>query len=80
MTPTEKATQILNDMLFACRENEPVDGGYFTNKIKAKRCALVTVDEILKELKEVCKRYPITSSPFNYYEAVKNEIEKYDTN
>jgi len=40
----------------------------------AKQCALIAVDEILEELKEVGKRFPITSSPFNYYEQVKKEI------
>jgi hypothetical protein len=50
--------------------------GFIPHKHNAKTCALIAVDEILKELKEIGKRFPITSSPFNYYEQVKNEIEK----
>jgi hypothetical protein len=72
MTPKEKAEQLIYAFeAFTDEENE------FEF---AKQCALIAVDEILEELKEVGKRFPITSSPFNYYEQVKIEIENYEKN
>jgi len=69
MKPKEKA-----EHLYFKYHNLWING----NSIMAKQCALIAVDEILEELKEVGKRFPITLSPFNYYEQVKIEIENYE--
>jgi hypothetical protein len=68
MTPKEMAEQLVEKfMLWKFQKCE-------LTKKQAKQSALIAVDEILEELKEVGKRFPITSSPFNYYEEVKIEI------
>jgi hypothetical protein len=46
MKAKEKAKQLFDKYCYAIRENED-DDGYFTNTIKAKRCALIAVDELL---------------------------------
>jgi hypothetical protein len=59
MTPKEKAKQLIEAMAFSCRECD--------YEAKAKQCALIAVDEILK------------TNPYkarNYWQEVKTEIEK----
>lgn len=70
MTPKEKAIELFDKYCYAIRENED-DDGYFTNTINAKRCANITVDEILNEywLHDIKRR--------DWWQEVKQEIEKF---
>lgn len=82
MTPKEKAFELYkmyNNIIIDEVIEMKITYLLMTNKM-AKKAALIAVDEILEELKEVGKRFPITSSPFNYYEQVKIEIENYEKN
>jgi hypothetical protein len=68
MTPQQKAKELVEFMTFSCRECD-----YEAN---AKKCALITVDELL----EATKRYDYTLGPkpsYNdYWLKVKYQIEK----
>lgn len=58
MTPKEKAEELVERMAYSCRECD--------YEFKAKQCALIAVDEILK------------TNPYkarNYWTEVKQEIE-----
>jgi hypothetical protein len=59
MTPKEKAKELVEAMTFSCRECD--------YEAKAKQCALIAVDEMLKLFIPFAAPY--------YYE-VKKEIEK----
>jgi hypothetical protein len=61
MTPKEKAIQLVESMAFSCRECD--------YEAKAKQCALIVVDEIIKNGFNPQLQY-------NYWEEVKQEIEK----
>jgi hypothetical protein len=73
MTPKEKAKELFDKYCYAIRENED-DDGYFTNTINAKRCANITVDEIMKTISfsdNINFMYII-----DWWQEVKQEIEK----
>jgi hypothetical protein len=72
MTPKEKAKELFDKYCYAIRENED-DDGYFTNTINAKRCANITVDEILNANP---KEYGNIINAISYWQEVKQEIEK----
>ena len=68
MTPKEKAKELVDKF-----SNVPLLDSY-----EAKQCGLVAVDEMLDELSEIVM---VTSSTYiikhiNYYQEVKQEIEK----
>jgi hypothetical protein len=71
MTPQEKAKELFDKYCFAIRTEER-DSGYFTNVIYAKDCALIAVDEILKDKEEIDGMRIINDL---YWLAVKKEIE-----
>ncbi len=62
MTPKEKAIELIESMAFSCRECD--------YEVKAKQCALIAVDEILK--------VAFYSPPdcYNFYLNVKVELDK----
>jgi hypothetical protein len=62
-TPKEKAKELVEKMHI---ENDLI---FVMSKLQAKKCALITVDEILS-----CLDYP--SPQYTYYLAVNIEIEK----
>jgi hypothetical protein len=66
MTPKEKAKQLF----FKYRNLENKDS--FINNYNAKQCALIAVDEIVKQLEQ----YGYYKSLMTYWAAVKQEIEK----
>lgn len=73
MTPKEKAEQLF----FKYRNLENNDS--FINNYNAKQCALIAVDEILKSISYVnwLDEKSIDFKPFfNYWQEVKQEIEK----
>jgi hypothetical protein len=67
MTPKEKAKELVEAMAFSCRECD--------YEAKAKQCALITVDEILKCVNNPDEYYLMEYSIF-YWKEVKQEIEK----
>jgi hypothetical protein len=69
MTPKEKAKELVEAMAFSCRECD--------YESKAKQCALIAVEEILKEYREDYESinkdiYTI----YSWWQEVKNEINK----
>jgi hypothetical protein len=48
MTAKEKAKELFDKFCYAIRTEERTDG-YYTNIIHAKQCALIAVDELIKE-------------------------------
>jgi hypothetical protein len=70
MTPKEKAIELTNKFVFKSvfdmNQSELKEA-----RIKAKKCALIAVDEILEMIKRT-----IPNSPAQYqWQQVKNEIE-----
>jgi hypothetical protein len=76
MTPKEKAQELVEKMQYWVYDVEAVDGGGWDNcrlieksvKETAKQCALIAVDEILKQY------YKLTDE-HKYWQQVKTEIE-----
>jgi hypothetical protein len=62
MTPKQKAEQIVESMSYSCRECD--------YEAKAKQCALIAVDEILK----ICVD-SLGLNDLDYWQDVKEEIE-----
>ena len=67
MTPKEKAQELVNKYL-------PIVNGAIWVKPKIKECALITVNEILKENLELPDE-PETVIRYLFWQKVKNEIE-----
>jgi hypothetical protein len=67
MTPKEKARELVEAMAFSCRECD--------YESKAKQCALITVDEILKCVNNPDEYYLMEYSIF-YWKEVEQEINK----
>ena len=68
MTPQEKAVELLTKY----RRHLPVNT---VTDLEVKGCALIAVDEILKE-KEDCHKFECYGSSLEYWQEVKAEIEK----
>jgi hypothetical protein len=67
MTPKEKAKELFTNYLILFPEfYNDLEYGY--NDVKAKQCALIAVDEILKIIH--------TNMEDKYWQEVKREIEK----
>jgi hypothetical protein len=71
MTPKEKAKELFNK--YADEFN--FDSTYRNYKQQSKQCALIAVDEIIKEKKE-CSKYECYGKDLNFWQEVKKEIEK----
>jgi hypothetical protein len=68
MTPKEKAKELLWKYL-------PIlEGWKYEDSNKAKQCALIAVDEIIKQLTPI-EKAPNNKSAFLYWQEVKQEIE-----
>jgi len=73
MTAKEKAKELFTNYLILFPEfYNDLEYGY--NDVKAKQCALIAVNEILKE-KNGCSKYECYGQDINWKE-VKQEIEK----
>lgn len=71
MKPKEKAKELFNKYSFI-----KIIFGYDLPSDKAKECAIICVDEILKELGCAYNGAPITTNDHKeYWIAVKSEIE-----
>ena len=68
MTPKEKAKELVEAMAFSCRECD--------YEAKAKQCALITVDEILYLKHIVTLRRNMHEMELEFWDEVKQEIEK----
>lgn len=69
MTPKEKAVELYNNYY-----QHVADGAY--PELNAKQCALICVDEILKELDNFGNDDGYQFSRVEYYQQVKQEIEE----
>jgi hypothetical protein len=70
MTPKEKAKQLF-DKFCQTIATEKTDFGYYTNVIQAKQCALISVNELIKETS-----FEVPNIRQRYWLEVKQEIEK----
>ena len=68
MTPKEKAEELINKYIL----NTPV-GFHFDD---AKRCSLIAVDEILKEVDDYFLHQHCATDRYFFWKEVKQEIEK----
>jgi hypothetical protein len=72
MTPKEKAKELIEMFIFfASNEGTTEDGFIYSDEMQmfnAKQCALIAVDEILKEC--------LLQLKVEYWKQVKQEIEK----
>jgi arginine/lysine/ornithine decarboxylase len=71
MTPKEKAKELFDKMCLAIA-TESTEFGYYTNVVHAKKCALIAVEEILKN------NLILFEDSLNdiYWQEVEYEIEK----
>ena len=79
MTPNEKAHELVGKFIENTKEWSEIDG-YVIDKYRAKECALVTVDELIKNTKSM-NAYPPNfqiknSSVKEYWKEVKEEIKR----
>ena len=68
MTPKEKASRLVANFIKHSRAEKDIKPIQ-----SAKKCALIAVDEIIKNDKE---NYGINGFVFEYWQEVKQEIEK----
>ena len=71
MTPKEKAKELVDKFIEHTMDWDILDG-YVDDMLRAKQCALIAVDEIIKY---VLPRYQDFTFAL-YWEEVKKEIEK----
>ena len=69
MTPKEKAIELVNKFM------SYADSNHYGSIASAKQCALIAVDEILKENLELPDE-PETVVRYLFWQEVKQEIEK----
>jgi hypothetical protein len=65
MIPKERAKQLVESMLFSCRECD--------YEVKAKKCALILVDEILAIYYDDTES--MWANQLSYWHQIKQEIE-----
>jgi hypothetical protein len=68
MTPKEKADKLVNEM-YTCYQGH-------IDKYTAKQCALIAVDEIIKENDLFDRTDGYVQKRIDYWQEVKQEIEK----
>ena len=70
MTAKSKAEELVNKFKLNTGANTKI------NIYVAKQCALIAVDEIIKQEAERCLAYKETDKFVDYWQEVKQEIEK----
>jgi hypothetical protein len=70
MTPKQNAKELF-DKICQTIATEKTDFGYYTNVIQAKQCALILVNELIKETS-----FEVPNIRQRYWLEVKQEIEK----
>lgn len=73
MTPKEKAKELVDKFEPLTRQFDS-DEGWIINLQDAKQCAIIAVDEIVKEIYKY--NHSMTWELNNYWQSVKEEIEK----
>lgn len=79
MTPKEKAIELIEQFMEHTVEWDKIKEIAFDSKFHSKQCALIAVDEIQQLIKNLstCKsRFIYIIHEMNYFEEVKQEIEK----
>lgn len=82
MTPKEKAEELVNQFLpnttsYYLYNGESINGGIGVRVEKAKKCALISVNEIMKAQELVYHDSDLNGIIFDqYWNQVKAEIEK----
>jgi len=75
MTPKEKAEEIVKKYSnIEIAIGDKYDGYLRMDISEAKECALIAVDEIIKE-KEECHKYECGGNELKHWQEVKTEIE-----
>jgi hypothetical protein len=69
MTPKEKAKELFEKFIPMTKDWDELNG-WIDNVNNAKQCALIAIDEIIKE------HYPQDAKRCEYWDEVKTEIEK----
>jgi hypothetical protein len=69
MTPKEKAKELVEKFIPMTKDWDE-ENGYLINEGKAIDCALIAIDEIIKE------HYPQDAKRCEYWDEVKTEIQK----
>jgi hypothetical protein len=72
MTPKEKAEELIEE--FYKIEDSKLDEDAWIDSYLAKRCAMVAVDEIIREVD--WHDFETPNKVLNYWQEVKQEIEK----
>lgn len=72
MTPKQKAKQLFDKYCHAIRTEED-DDGFFTNIIHAKRCAMISANEVIESHQFLDS---IKTTTYKYWREVKQQIEK----
>jgi hypothetical protein len=70
MTPKQNAKELF-DKICQTIATQKTDYGYYTNVIQAKQCALISVNELIKETS-----FEVPNIRQRYWLEVKQEIEK----
>lgn len=75
MSAKDKAIELITKYQYAVRFDES-ETGYFTNMHSVKECALIAVDELMKECWD--HREIDLQTGYDYWVSVKQEIENYE--
>jgi hypothetical protein len=73
MTPKEKAKELFNNIYYIEDSND----NYPMSCETAKKCALIAVNEIIKEIVINLHRHDMVDR-YSYWEDVKKQIDKYE--
>lgn len=72
MIPQEKAKELVEKYFIVIDKSHPLE-----DILKpAKQCALIAVDEIILELQQIEFNDEVDNLPIDYWQEVKQEIEK----
>ena len=78
MTAKDKAKELLDKMSSQTYSYQPYAGAHYNieeiGDEAGKKCALIAVDEIIKQLVPI-EKAPNNKSAFQYWEEVKQELE-----
>lgn len=72
MTPREKAKELVDKFIEHTMDWDILDG-YVDDILRAKQCALIAVDEVLKSQNNI---YGVNNRATKFYLEVKHELEK----
>ena len=83
MQAKEEAKELVDKFIWNCKHTEYVDDNRYKDSetirlINSKKCALICVDEIIKEIKTIDFNYDISleDTVVKYWKEVKEEINR----